>query len=492
MKKTLKVSIGGMAFSIDEDAYMVLDGYLNTLKDHYKNHEEGEEIINDVEARMGELLLIKIKNPQTVVTLTEAKEVARIMGNPSDFDDAPAAGEESDNDSHPVEEPSKTATRRRLYRDPENSVVGGVCSGLGYYFKVDPVFIRIAFVVLLLVTTPIAFSNGRGLDINGFIILAYIILWIAMPKAVTLPQRLAMMGLDPTVENVLNKDKNRVYYSPTGSKAGTTALLIIKVIISIIMILIGISFLISAVAFICWSFFEYPFSLSDVLGIVNLDTFGISFSLIAAMLIPAFIFFYLGIKLLSKIKKRDWVICGVATLVWVGTSVYLLATGIKTASQYAHSSEVDEVHNVTTGSDTLFVKLAPEYYKIEKEPGKEYTRIESEFLWENNGGQFFRTDNGKKRSLSFLPWIRVEAATDTTQTDYKLEAKKMVFARNSSFAQWKAEKQSLQYKVSGTDLYLSPATVNLENAIITELKITVPKSKTVIVAPPLEGMLYDQ
>jgi phage shock protein PspC (stress-responsive transcriptional regulator) len=179
MKKTFTINISGTIFHIEEDAYEKLQGYFLRLKNHFGNSSEGREIINDIESRIAELFMEKTAGESKVITLDMIEEVMATMGSPEDFVD-PDANEE------PI--PGITRRKKRLYRSPDSRVIAGVCGGLGAYFKIDPVILRIVFVLMF-------FVNGVGL-------LAYIILWIAVPRAVTTSQKLEMKGEEVTVSNI--------------------------------------------------------------------------------------------------------------------------------------------------------------------------------------------------------------------------------------------------------------------------------------------------
>ncbi len=187
MKKTFTINISGTVFHIEDDAYEKLQGYLLKLKQHFGNTEEGREIITDIEARIAELFNEKSSDDKKVVTLEWVEEIIETMGTPEDF--LEEEGEEE-------VAPGKSKRKRRLYRDPDHRVLGGVCGGLGAYFNMDPVILRIIMVVLFLL-------NGIGL-------LAYLVLWIAVPKARTTAQRLEMRGKEVTVSNIESSIKEEV------------------------------------------------------------------------------------------------------------------------------------------------------------------------------------------------------------------------------------------------------------------------------------------
>ncbi len=139
MKKTLTINISGFVFHIDEDAYEKLHRYLEAIKFHFRGFKGKDEVIADVEARVAEILQKKYLPAKEVITIEDVDEVIGIMGQPSDFsvEDEDAGGQKDFSYSrHP----------KRLYRDPERKILGGVCSGLGAYFNMDPIWVRIIFI----------------------------------------------------------------------------------------------------------------------------------------------------------------------------------------------------------------------------------------------------------------------------------------------------------------------------------------------------------
>uniref|UniRef100_UPI0032180EA1 PspC domain-containing protein n=1 Tax=uncultured Draconibacterium sp. TaxID=1573823 RepID=UPI0032180EA1 len=179
MKKTFTINISGSVFHIEEDAYEVLQKYMTNLKHHFGNSEEGKEITADIEARIAELFLEKSTNENNVVTLDWVNEVIETMGTLEDY-------AEAEEDAGPTQQSKR---KRRLYRDPEQSVLGGVCGGLAIYFNMDTAILRLIVVLLFFLT-------------SGGALLAYVILWIAVPKAVNTSQRLEMRGEEVTVKNI--------------------------------------------------------------------------------------------------------------------------------------------------------------------------------------------------------------------------------------------------------------------------------------------------
>lgn len=180
MKKTFTINLSGRVFHIEEDAYETLKKYLVNLTNYFGKDEDGKEITADIEARMAEIFSQKSTDGKNVVTLDWVNEMIETMGTPENFEEETIEEEPLAGQKRP---------KRKLYRHPESKVFGGVCGGIAAYFDKDPVFVRIIFVVLGLITT-------------GAAVLAYLILWIAVPKARTTAQRLEMMGEEVTVKNI--------------------------------------------------------------------------------------------------------------------------------------------------------------------------------------------------------------------------------------------------------------------------------------------------
>jgi phage shock protein PspC (stress-responsive transcriptional regulator) len=181
MKKTLTINLANQVFHIDEDAYMRLKEYFDRIESHFSKTDERNDIISDIENRISELFRERIDNQKQVITSADVNEIIRIMGDPVEI------GGEATTDHETYTAGSQP---KRLYRDPDNRVLGGVCGGIGQYFKLDPVLFRIIFLAAF-------FGFGIGL-------LVYIILWIVVPEARTTAQKLEMRGNPVNTSNIGN------------------------------------------------------------------------------------------------------------------------------------------------------------------------------------------------------------------------------------------------------------------------------------------------
>ena len=181
MKKTYNINLGGIVFHIDEDAYELLDKYLANLRIHFSKEEGGEEIVHDMELRISELFSERMNDRKEVITLADVEEIIGRMGKPEDLSD----GEEPKTSE---EESGQERGTKRLFRDPDNKVIGGVCSGIAAYMDWDVTIVRLVFLIL-------------GCFVHGFII-AYIAAWFIIPEANTASEKLSMKGMKVNVENI--------------------------------------------------------------------------------------------------------------------------------------------------------------------------------------------------------------------------------------------------------------------------------------------------
>lgn len=130
MKKTFNINLGGIVYHIDEDAYELLDNYLTNLRIHFDKEDGREEIVHDMELRISELFTERLSERRQVISLTDVEEIISQMGKPEELSE-PSSEEESQQSSSDTHE---TKGVKRLFRNPDNKVVGGVCSGIAAYF----------------------------------------------------------------------------------------------------------------------------------------------------------------------------------------------------------------------------------------------------------------------------------------------------------------------------------------------------------------------
>ena len=185
MNKTININLGGIFFHIDEIAYQKLKLYLDAIRRSLSDDPQGrDEIITDIEHRIGELLSERVKDARQVVNENDIDEITKIMGKPEDY-----LVDEEIFEDEPKYRPRTSS--KKLYRDTDDKFLGGVCSGLAHYLGMDIIWMRIIWLILL-------FFFGTG-------VLIYILLWILVPAAKTTAEKLQMKGEPVNISNIERK-----------------------------------------------------------------------------------------------------------------------------------------------------------------------------------------------------------------------------------------------------------------------------------------------
>ena len=181
MKKVVSKGIGGYSFQMEEEASRILQEYIEQFKTKLGEAEDVSEIMDDIEARIAEILREEISSPNQVVGEGLIRQVVARMGMPDGSNDF--------TEYHVPYTNKKRSNSRRLFRNPDDRKIAGICGGMGAYFGIDSTLVRILFVLGFLL---------------GFVtFLIYIILWICVQDARTPAQKLQMQGLPVTAENLL-------------------------------------------------------------------------------------------------------------------------------------------------------------------------------------------------------------------------------------------------------------------------------------------------
>ncbi len=229
MKKNISINICGTIYAIDEDAYQLLENYLQSMKNYFRNEEGGDEIADDIEHRVAELLWEYKEKGMTAVNIETIKEIINKIGNPADIDGEASSHSETSDGSYDRSEHSenffssfgdetsvfgkikKNISTRRFYRNADNKMLGGICSGLADYFGVGDVTIwRLAVLVLAFVGWGFNMSflhhifpfNIINFTFNFLVPLTYLVIWIVVPEARTAEDKLRMQGMDVNPENI--------------------------------------------------------------------------------------------------------------------------------------------------------------------------------------------------------------------------------------------------------------------------------------------------
>ena len=206
MKTTENISLAGYAFTIETDAYEELGAYLSDIRTCFSGDASADEIVADIEERVAELLRERCISGM-VVDLTMVRDIKKRIGNPKELaqEDTEASFETGDKtqDQHKSERKAE-GNNKKIYRNLDERVLGGVCAGLGTYFSLDKVFFRLIFLILVFISI-FGFENGPYILFPMF---AYSCLWLAMPAARTAEQKREMKGKPMNLNNYKEKDFN--------------------------------------------------------------------------------------------------------------------------------------------------------------------------------------------------------------------------------------------------------------------------------------------
>lgn len=323
MNEIKKCSISGISFTLDKEAYARLEEYISSLKKAYDHNPDGAEIIADIEARIAELILSALSDAGQTVRKPLIENIIAQLGCAEDI-----SGESAD------DEPIKSDTRipRRLYRDVENAKLGGVCAGLGKYFDVDTVWIRLVPFLPLLV---LIFCDGWVASIFGnlfgMFVISYIIMWFAVPSAKSARQKLEMNGEPVTVRSISENSSATPEETAKSSVASAVTVLgrIFVVMLKLFVALLILPFIFVSVVLLIVIFavifggFTSLFEIGNfgaLSGIVSPEEPILCVLGILIALIPIALLLYLFVTLLMNRRPRMWIML-TALLLWIAVIV---------------------------------------------------------------------------------------------------------------------------------------------------------------------------
>lgn len=366
MNKTVNINLGGMVFHIDEDAYVKLTHYFEAIKRSLQNTEGQDEIIKDIELRVAELFTERQSVNKQVVDLKDIDAIITVMGQPEDY---------SLEEDTPANKQTTYSRTKKLYRDQDDSQLGGVASGLGYYFGIDVVWIRTILVLL--------FIGGLG-----FGIVAYIVLWIVTPEASTTSEKLEMKGEPVNLSNiekkvreefgnVSSKFKNGDYddlgnqMAQKSTKIGhrlaeiaTRLFQIIAKFIGLFLVFIGLTTLLALVmgvfALGSTGFVYFPWqNFIEAANFTHYPVWTIGLVVLFAVGIPFLFVAIVGFKLLSpRIKTINNTVKYSLLSLWIIALILIFSIGAKQVNTFSNSSRVveNQVLNLLP-TDTLSIQF---------------------------------------------------------------------------------------------------------------------------------------
>lgn len=379
MKKNFSVNIGYMLINIDEDAYDRLSSYLKLLRDHLNFGNDPEEVMKDIEIRMAELLKERLSEFKNVIIIDDVEYAIQEMGDPEVIEENAPDGEKEKKEEGQEEEKGQ----RRLFRDPENRIIGGVSAGMAAFFNIDPLWIRLAFIFLTLV-------GGSG-------ILIYFVLWFIAPEAKSISERLQMRGKKVTASNLKRniekefeqvKENFKVWGKKGKKSAGKAAskvnektergahfiaevfwrgwqffLLIFGISLLVLTIYLSLIFLFavftniwphitfSPFADTSFTTLLFEFSVSEIWGWLSL------IGVIGVIMIPLLRIMMSGVLMVFRIKLKNKIVTRVLLSVWIMSLTVLMASVTLHAIHYS-KTDIDSFEQETVNySSEVFIDL---------------------------------------------------------------------------------------------------------------------------------------
>lgn len=459
MNKTVNINLANILFHIDEEAYTKMRRYLESVKRSFANTPGSDEILADIEARIAELFHEKLKNDRQVITHKEVDEVIAIMGQPEDY-----MVDEDIFDDGPTPSSSTQKRVKKLYRDTQMKYVAGVSSGLAHYVGVNPLWIRLIWVVTTLLS-------------GGGFILIYGLLWILIPEAATTSEQLNMRGEDINISNIERKVKEgfddiadkvkSVDYEKMGDKVknggktffdtiGDIVMFFFKIFgkfIGIILIIVGAATIIGmfigmlTVGTLDWV--RLPGIDNFISNSTEAPVWLLSLLMFFAIGIPFFFLLYLGLKILVNNLKSIGNIAKFSLLgLWLISLIGLIVIGVRTAAAHAYSGS-------TTVEEEVYFENLPR-----RQAGAIDTLNISAVttkLFDNRGhirvddSIMTYTDDGEEVLLSDNVRFKIKRTKDTVVS---VEIRKEANGRSFDQAREKADKIRYNYKVEGNTIYL--------------------------------------
>lgn len=458
MNKTVNINLGGLFFHIDEDAFQKLNRYFDAIKRSLSNTSGQDEIMKDIEIRVSELFSQRKETDKQVITLKDVDAMISVMGQPEDY------RIEEEGETINTSSTSYTKSSKKLYRDIDNNILGGVAAGLGHYFGIDSLWIRLALVLIVIAGV-------------GFPIFLYFLLWILIPKAQTTTEKLQMTGEPVNISNIERKVREEFSsfsekaenadYEKMGNQVKTGAekvgsaigevfmsifslfaKLIGAFILIISLIILG-SLLIGGFTFGSINFVDMPWqSYYDAVIISEFPIWLVVLLGILAVGIPTFFLMILGLKLLINNMKSIGNVAKYTLLaVWLISVGILISFGIKQATEVAYSGKVVQKETLSFNSaDTLAIQFKfNDYY----DKGFNYNNFE-----------VTQDENGK--DILYSNDVSIELMY-TEETNPYLQIERRAEGNSMQDAKKRASKINYIFKFEGNKLIL-------DNYFITDLK----------------------
>lgn len=483
MKKVIKVSIGNTAFTLEEEAYTIMNNYLSSLSAHYSNKPNGQEIIDGIEERIAELLLERC-GENKIISAPMAQQVIDILGRPEVIDRE--SGEDESSYSRTSAGGNSTGGKK-LFRDPYNRILGGVCSGLAAYFDRDASLFRILFIVCtLLFSIP---SMGIG---GGFFILGYLLMWIILPSAKTVDQRCRMKGESNTIDNIEKsikdgskdiedrmrevRDNNPNFWRTFGR--------VISIFIGAIFTIIGITGVVACVSLFfgikVWGM-TLPMMAFDFYSMAVGSTVSLSIwmrILIGLTIFLPFVgFLYSGIQMMFDFKSPKWRPGLIIFIIWIISVIGCSTIGITSSFGLWDNEEMSMTKDVTLQKDTVYVEFAGVKEMKDNQIWVDADRDEYNLV-------YLSGDSHSAKEVIAYPFFEIRRGYDQPY----IKSYSTLFTEMMSFDEIKEANKLEFYEFDGETLTLYPVKYNQDEhmkEVGRKIKLCVDDNVVVIVKEPV-------
>lgn len=439
MKKTISINLAGLVYQIDEDAYQLLEQYLEKLKRTFTDPSEQKEILGDIEHRFAELFSEKLGKRTEVVNETMVNEAIETLG------DIELIEEEANANASSMH---STKSEKKLFRSTEDRVIAGVLGGLGAYFNIEPIWLRLAFVILAIASV--------GVPVG----IIYIVLWLVMPKAITASQKLQMKGEAVNLNNIqenIKKNLSSENLSAAGSQVASNFGDLLRTIVKIIVMLYGalVGIFLLGFTFI-WFLTTFALNINtpEYIALIfdsPLQFSIFSFSIYTILALPIIVVIFWSIKALRK-QQISW---GKHLLVsisaWFLAFAVSLIIAITLFSNYKLEASVQNF---------VELPLRDNLQELKIDFVNELENDDFRFSYRNGmfkSGGFELSNKDIKLNTVFL---NIEPSTDGK---YSLLADKQARGKNKEEADMHLEKFFYEIEVKNGNTLALPMTLTLRN-----------------------------
>lgn len=379
MNKTISITLAGLAFNIDEVGFPLLKDYLDKIKRYFLSQEGGKEIVEDIEVRIAEIFTELLTDNKEVINLEDVELVIEKMGQPFEMDEDLEDETDSSEEKETQQEPYPKS--KRVFRDPDDKVLGGVSSGVALYLGIDTLWVRLLFVFIAII------SFGTG----AFI---YVILWVAVPEAVTTADKLRMRGQPVNVSNIeqtiksgftdikdgikdrVEDSETRERVKKTANDVGSTLERAFKAIFSLfaaivkafakvlavaVLIVCAVSLVGTVISIISASIAGVAFY--DLIGMFFESNFHLILSSIGVVLIavlPMVALISLAVRVIVKTNRIGTKTFATLLAVWIFAIITVAVEGLYHGLDFRHEGGMEKHEELLSpNADRYYIKVNP-------------------------------------------------------------------------------------------------------------------------------------